>query len=99
GAPTAPVDIVGPVCETGDTFATQRALPPLAAGERVAILTAGAYGAAMSSTYNSRLLIPEVLVGGGDFAIVRARQSYQDLLSQDIIPGWLGESDRARGAA
>jgi diaminopimelate decarboxylase len=99
GAPTAPVDVVGPVCETGDTFATQRALPPVAEGDLVAILSAGAYGAAMSSTYNSRLLIPEVLVGNGEFAIVRARPSYQDLLSQDTIPGWLGEADRARGAA
>jgi diaminopimelate decarboxylase len=99
GAPTEPVDIVGPVCETGDTFATQRALPPVTEGELVAILSAGAYGAAMSSTYNSRLLIPEVLAGNGEFAIVRARLSYEDLLSQDAIPGWLGGADRARGAA
>ncbi len=103
GAPTAPVDIVGPVCETGDTFATQRALPPVTAGELVAILSAGAYGAAMSSSYNSRLLIPEVLVGGGEFAIVRARLSYEELLSQDTIPGWLAQDDSsgrtARGAA
>jgi diaminopimelate decarboxylase len=99
GAPTEPVDIVGPVCETGDTFATQRALPPVTEGELVAILSAGAYGAAMSSTYNSRLLIPEVLAGNGEFAIVRARPSYEDLLCQDAIPGWLGGADRARGAA
>jgi diaminopimelate decarboxylase len=99
GAPTEPVDIVGPVCETGDTFATQRALPPVTEGELVAILAAGAYGAAMSSTYNSRLLVPEILVGNGEFAIVRARPSYEELLSQDTIPGWLGGADRARGAA
>jgi diaminopimelate decarboxylase len=99
GAPTEPVDIVGPVCETGDTFATQRALPPVTAGELVAILAAGAYGAAMSSTYNSRPLIPEVLVGNGEFAVVRPRQTYEELLSQDTIPGWLGGADRARGAA
>jgi diaminopimelate decarboxylase len=99
GAPIAPVDIVGPICETGDTFATQRALPPIAAGESVAILSAGAYGSAMSSTYNSRLLAPEILVRGTDFAIVRPRPSYQDLLSQDSIPGWLVEPDRTRGAA
>jgi diaminopimelate decarboxylase len=99
GAPTEPVDIVGPVCETGDTFATQRALPPVTEGELVAILAAGAYGAAMSSTYNSRLLAPEILVGNGEFAIVRARTSYEELLSQDTIPGWLGGADRARGAA
>jgi diaminopimelate decarboxylase len=83
------VDIVGPVCETGDTFATRRAMPPVAAGDLVAIMAAGAYGAAMSSSYNSRLLVPEVLVRDGDFAIVRQRPSYQDLLSQDSIPGWL----------
>jgi diaminopimelate decarboxylase len=104
GAPTGKVDIVGPVCETGDTFATQRALPPIAAGELLAILSAGAYGAAMSSTYNSRLLVPEVLVRGAEFAVVRERPSYQDLLSQDSVPGWLSEIEggapgRARGAA
>jgi diaminopimelate decarboxylase len=98
-AAMAPVDIVGPICETGDTFATQRKLPPVAAGELVAILSAGAYGAAMSSTYNSRLLVPEVLVHGDQFAVVRARPSYEDMLSQDTIPGWLAEPDRARGAA
>jgi len=98
GAPTEPVDIVGPVCETGDTFATQRALPPMNAGELVAILAAGAYGAAMSSTYNSRPLIPEVLVGNGEFAVVRPRQTYEELLSQDTIPGWLGGADRARSS-
>jgi len=99
GAPTAPVDIVGPVCETGDTFATQRQMPPVGADELVAILSTGAYGAAMSSTYNSRLLVPEVLVLGGEFAVVRQRPSYQDLLSQDAIPQWLAEPGRARGAA
>lgn len=94
-----PVDIVGPICETGDTFATQRPMPPVAAGEFVAILTAGAYGAAMSSTYNSRLLVPEVMVRGDNFAVIRPRPSYQDMLSLDAIPGWLAEPDRARGAA
>ncbi len=99
GGPTAPADIVGPVCETGDTFATQRPLAPVGADELVAILSAGAYGSAMSSTYNSRLLVPEVLVLGGEFAVVRQRPSYQDLLSQDAIPQWLAEPGRARGAA
>ncbi|MBV8651796.1 MAG: diaminopimelate decarboxylase, partial [Alphaproteobacteria bacterium] len=98
-ATDTPVDIVGPICETGDTFATQRKLPPVTSGDLVAILSAGAYGAAMSSTYNSRLLIPEVLVHGDQFAVIRARPSYQDMLSQDAIPGWLAEPDRARGAA
>ena len=99
GAPVAPVDIVGPVCETGDTFATQRALPPIDADALVAILSAEAYGAAMSSTYNSRLLVPEILVRGTEFAIVRERPSHRDLLSQDTIPAWLSGPDRARGAA
>jgi len=99
GAPTAPVDIVGPVCETGDTFATQRPLPPVGADELVAILSAGAYGSAMSSAYNSRLLVPEVLVRGGEFAVVRDRPSYQDLLAQESVPEWLAEPGRARGAA
>jgi diaminopimelate decarboxylase len=83
-------DIVGPICETGDTFAAGRPLPPLAEDERVALLSAGAYGATMSSTYNSRLLVPEVLVRGGEFAIVRPRQSYVELLARDRFPDWLG---------
>jgi diaminopimelate decarboxylase len=99
GAPVAPVDIVGPVCETGDTFATQRSLPPVGADELVAILSAGAYGSAMSSMYNSRLLVPEVLVRGGEFAVVRQRPSYHELLSQDAVPEWLAEPGRTRGAA
>ena len=64
---------MGPVCETGDYLALDRKLPPLAAGDLLAFMTAGAYGAAMSSTYNSRLLVPEVLVKGDDYAVVRPR--------------------------
>jgi diaminopimelate decarboxylase len=89
-----PVDVVGPVCETGDTFATQRMLPPIAAGDLLAILSAGAYGAAMSSTYNSRPLVPEVLVRGNDYAVIRPRQSYAELLAQDRLPGWLDDRER-----
>jgi diaminopimelate decarboxylase len=83
------VDVVGPVCETGDAFAKDRELPPLAPGDQVAILSAGAYGAVQSNTYNSRLLIPEVLVHGDKFSIVRPRPTYEDLLSLDKIPEWL----------
>ena len=83
-------DIVGPICETGDYLALDRRLPPLAAGDLVAFMTAGAYGAAMSSTYNSRLLVPEVLVRGDDFAIVRPRQTYAELIALDRLPEWLG---------
>jgi len=81
-------DIVGPVCETGDTFARHRAMPPVDSGDMLAILSAGAYGAVMSSTYNARLLIPEVLVNGDAFAIVRARPSYDDLLKLDQFADW-----------
>src|SRR5262245_3422304 len=82
-------DVVGPICETGDYLALDRMLPPLAAGDLVAFMTAGAYGAAMSSTYNSRLLIPEVLVEGANAAVVRPRQSYAALIGQDRLPDWL----------
>ena len=88
-SPPVQQDIVGPVCETGDYLALERALPPFAPGDLIAILTAGAYGAVMSSTYNSRLLIPEVLVHGEEFAIVRPRQTYDDLIALDRLPPWL----------
>lgn len=87
--PRIPVDVVGPVCETGDTFAKQCPLPPLASGDLVAFRTAGAYGAAMSSTYNSRPLVPEVLVNGDRFAIVRARPTYEEMLALESLPEWL----------
>jgi diaminopimelate decarboxylase len=107
GASLAPADVVGPVCETGDTFAIDRDLPPFAEGDLVAFTSAGAYGAVMSTTYNSRLLVPEVLVAGDRFAVIRARPSYDALLSLDTIPQWLsdrrpelpGELARKRGAA
>lgn len=83
-------DIVGPVCETGDYLALDRTLPPFAAGDLMAIMTAGAYGAVMSSVYNTRRLVPEVLVTGTDHAVVRPRPSYDDLIAQDRLPAWLG---------
>ena len=82
------VDVVGPVCETGDTFARQRPLPPMRAGDLLVFGTAGAYGAAMSSTYNTRPLIPEVLVKDDAFAVVRARPSYDDMLALESLPDW-----------
>ncbi len=88
-ASLTPADVVGPVCETGDTFAVDRELPPFAEGDLLAFTAAGAYGAVMSTTYNSRLLVPEVLVAGQRFAVVRARPSYDALLSLDTIPQWL----------
>jgi diaminopimelate decarboxylase len=86
----APVrqDVVGPVCETGDYLALERDLAPLAAGDLVAFMTAGAYGAVMSSTYNTRRLVPEVLVRQDQFAIVRPRPSFAELLAQDRLPDW-----------
>jgi diaminopimelate decarboxylase len=89
GAGLAPADLVGPVCETGDSFAAGRLLPPLAPGDLVAVLSAGAYGATMSSEYNTRLLVPEVLVRGGEFAVIRGRPSYESILAQDRLPAWL----------
>jgi diaminopimelate decarboxylase len=91
GAPAA-YDVVGPICETGDTFTRERALPPLEAGDLVAFMSAGAYGAAMASEYNSRLLVPEVLVKGAQFAVVRPRPSYEDMLAREQAPPWLQPS-------
>jgi diaminopimelate decarboxylase len=81
-------DVVGPVCETGDRFAEARMLPPLQAGDLVAFMTAGAYGAVLSSTYNSRALAPEVMVDGGRFAIVRRRVTYDDMVAAERNPAW-----------
>ncbi|MEO0911901.1 MAG: diaminopimelate decarboxylase [Pseudomonadota bacterium] len=89
GADQAPIDLVGPVCESGDTFAKQRMMPRVEGGELVAFRSAGAYGAVMSSEYNSRPLIPEVLVQGDQFAVVRARPSFDEMISRDTIPQWL----------
>lgn len=82
-------DIVGPVCETGDFLAEDRALPPAEMGDLLAVMTAGAYGAVMSSTYNTRLLVPEVLVSGDRYAVVRPRPSYDDLIGADKLPPWI----------
>jgi diaminopimelate decarboxylase len=89
GTEGQPFDIVGPVCETGDTFAKARVMPPVGPGDLVAFRSAGAYGAVMSSEYNSRPLIPEVLVNGDQFAVIRARPSFEEMLGRDSIPEWL----------
>ena len=99
-SPRVTVDVVGPVCETGDVFATARSLPPLASGDLLAIGSAGAYGAVMSSAYNTRPPAAEVLVKDTAFAVVRARATIDDLLAQDSLPAWLAPSSAgARGAA
>jgi len=82
-------NVVGPVCETGDTFATARQMDEVAAGDLVVFRTAGAYAAAMSSTYNSRPLTPEVLVNGDRWAVVRPRIDVEALIAVDRVPEWL----------
>jgi diaminopimelate decarboxylase len=89
GAERRIVDVVGPVCETGDYLAQARSLPHAKAGDLLAVMTAGAYGAVQAGTYNSRPLVPEVLVKGDDYAVVRPRQSYDELIGLDHIPDWL----------
>ncbi len=90
-APLQAYDVVGPVCETGDTFTRDRQLPPLAAGDLVAFMSAGAYGAVMSSEYNTRPLVPEVLVDGDKFAVVRPRPTYEQMLGREPLAPWLAE--------
>ncbi len=85
-------DIVGPVCETGDYLALERTLAPFEAGDLVAVMTAGAYGAVMSSTYNTRPLVPEILVNEAAYEIVRARPTYDELIGLDRLPAWLAEA-------
>ncbi|SLN50734.1 diaminopimelate decarboxylase [Ruegeria meonggei] len=89
GVEQQPYDIVGPVCESGDTFAKQRNMPPLVPGDLVAFRSAGAYGAVMSSEYNTRPLIPEVLVHGDQFAVIRERPTFDEMINRDTIPEWL----------
>jgi diaminopimelate decarboxylase len=88
-APRMKVDVVGQVCETGDFLGLDRDLPQFRAGDLIAVGTAGAYGAVQAGTYNTRLLVPEVLVDGDRFAVVRKRQTYEDLIGLDSIPDWL----------
>jgi diaminopimelate decarboxylase len=89
GVELSPIDVVGPVCESGDTFTRQRPMPPVAPGELVAFRSAGAYGAVMASEYNTRPLIPEVLVHEHQFAVIRARPSFDEIINRDSIPEWL----------
>jgi len=91
-APHEPADVVGPVCESSDIFARARPLPPVNTDDLLAILSAGAYAAVMASSYNSRLLVPEAMVHASDYAVVRPRPSYEELLAADILPEWLSSS-------
>lgn len=87
--PTELADVVGPVCETGDIFAEQRLLRIPKPGDLLALRSAGAYGASMASNYNARLRVAEIMVNGKDYAVVRPRQTYEELIGQDKVPGWL----------
>jgi diaminopimelate decarboxylase len=87
---TRKVDIVGPICESTDIFAEQRPMPPLKSGDLLAIFSTGAYGAVMASAYNLRPPAPEVMVNGHEFAIVRPRPTYADMIGRDRLPGWFG---------
>ncbi len=89
GAERAKYDVVGPVCESGDTFAKGREMAQMNAGDLVAFRSAGAYGAVMSSEYNTRPLIPEVMVNGSEFAVIRSRPSFDEIINRDTIPEWL----------
>jgi diaminopimelate decarboxylase len=82
-----PMDVVGPICESGDFLAKDRELPAVPPGECIAVLSAGAYGFAMSSNYNSRPRAAEVLVRGGSYAVIRARETYDDLVRGEAAPG------------
>jgi diaminopimelate decarboxylase len=88
-AATIRCDIVGPICESGDFLAQDRDLPPLAAGDLIVVRSAGAYGAVMASTYNSRPLAPEVMVDGTRFAVVRPRSTIEEMLSSERFPPWM----------
>jgi diaminopimelate decarboxylase len=89
-APRIKADIVGPVCETGDYLALDREMAMPKPGDLFAISSGGAYGAVQASTYNSRLLVPEVLVKGADFHVIRPRRTYEELIGLDSVPAWLG---------
>lgn len=89
GLPAASFDVVGPVCETGDTFTRDRLIEPLEPGDLAVFMTAGAYGAVMASTYNARALVPEVLVSGDRFAVVRRRWTLEEQLALESVPDWL----------
>src|SRR6188508_2683480 len=89
GTPIVVTDVAGSVCETGDYLALARPLPELRAGDLISVMTAGAYGAVLASEYNSRLLVPEVLVAGNKYSVTRQRPSYDDMLAKELLPNWL----------
>ncbi len=94
-APEIVADVVGPVCETGDYLALQRRMQRPEPGDLLAVMSAGAYGAVQASSYNSRRLVPEVLVNGPDYAVIRPRETYAELIGRDVMPAWLRQEDEA----
>ncbi len=99
GAELQVVEVVGPICETGDTFGEARALPESEPGDLLAIRTAGAYGAVMASSYNTRPLVPEVLVNGADFSVIRDRIAVDDMLARESLPDWFNDGGGVRRKA
>ena len=87
--PRTTYDIVGPICESTDKFAAKRQMPEVAAGSRIAFMSSGAYGAVLSSQYNARPLVAEVLVDGDQFALVRRRPSFDEMIQLEQMPDWL----------
>ena len=87
--PQITADVVGPVCESGDFLAQDRKMPGVKEGDLLAVMSAGAYGAVMASTYNSRPLVPEVLVDGDKWHVIRPRPSIEALIALDSVPDWL----------
>lgn len=92
GVAYSAIDVVGPVCESGDTFAKGRLLPPVDPGELIVFRSAGAYGAVMASSYNARPLVPEVLVNGDTFAVIRRRMEVRDMMALESMPDWLSDA-------
>lgn len=99
GAPLEVADVVGPVCETGDYLALSRSLPRADRGDLIAIMTAGAYGAVQSSTYNTRTLVPEVMVSGDRFAVVRSPMPPEEQIRRESVPEWIAEAAKEREAS
>tara|TARA_R100001086_G_scaffold115426_1_gene59064 strand:- start:2028 stop:2528 length:501 start_codon:yes stop_codon:yes gene_type:complete len=89
GAERKTYDVVGPICESTDKFAKARELTALRPGQRIAFMSAGAYGAVLSSTYNARPLVPEVLVNGSSFDVVRRRPEFEEMIALEKVPDWL----------
>ena len=91
--------IVGPICESSDIFAKERVVDRVQTDDLGIFRTAGAYGAVMASAYNTRPLVPEIMVNEGDFAVVRDRITVDDMLAREALPGWLAEGKEARREA